>query len=101
MLLGVSATRSLCLAANTIPSFPDPSDSASSTIIRDAYNWPLRSKCSSMNAKQTYGAYSAQVKMELLINGDALEISQMGPDFLLMSCAREFSPCEATIVLRV
>jgi hypothetical protein len=54
-----------------------------------------------MIAKQSYGAHSAQVEMQLIINGESISITHMGPDFLIVESSREHSPGEATIVLQV
>ena len=39
--------------------------------------------------------------MRLLVNGAALSITQMGPDFLFVESAANYPPGEATIVLQV
>jgi len=44
---------------------------------------------------------SNRVEMKLLVNGSALPIAQMGPDFLLVSKAVDHPPGEATIVFSV
>jgi len=49
----------------------------------------------------TYGAHSAQVEMRLLINGLALSVTHMGPDFLLIESPIDHPPCDATLVLQV
>ena len=54
-----------------------------------------------MIAKQSYGAHSAQVEMQLIINGESISITHMGPDFLIIESPREHPPGEATIVLQV
>jgi hypothetical protein len=54
-----------------------------------------------MIAKQSYGAHSAQVEMQLIINGESISITHMGPDFLLVESPTEQPPGEATIVLQV
>ena len=48
-----------------------------------------------------YGAYSAQVEMRLLVNGDPVSITHMGPDFLIVESPVEYPPGAATIVLQV
>ena len=54
-----------------------------------------------MIAEQSYGAHSAKVEMQLIITGESIGITQMGPDFLFIAPAGEYPPGEATIVLRV
>lgn len=54
-----------------------------------------------MNAQQSYGAHSAQVKMRLIINGASIRITHMGADFLFIEPAHAHPPCEAMIVLQV
>jgi hypothetical protein len=54
-----------------------------------------------MTANQTYGAHSAQVKMRLIVNGECIRVTQMGPDFLFVDSAGDHPPGEATIVLQV
>jgi hypothetical protein len=54
-----------------------------------------------MITEQNYGAHSAEVEMQLFINGTPISITHMGPDFLLVECAEDYPPCEATIFLKV
>ncbi|HZR19808.1 MAG TPA: hypothetical protein VFE51_21155 [Verrucomicrobiae bacterium] len=54
-----------------------------------------------MIAEQTYGAHSAQVEMRLILNGESISITHMGPDFVLIDSASSHPPCEGTIVLQV
>lgn len=49
----------------------------------------------------TQGGHSAFVNMQLLINGGAVRIAQMGPDFLLVDEPFDHPPADATIVLKV
>ena len=39
--------------------------------------------------------------MQLIINGESISITHMGPDFLIVESPREYPPGEATIVLQV
>jgi len=39
--------------------------------------------------------------MRLLFNGCSMPIDQLGPDFIFVDSASDYSPCEATIVMRV
>lgn len=54
-----------------------------------------------MIAKQSYGAHSAQVEMQLIIDDESISITHMGPDFLIVESPTEHPPGEATIVLQV
>jgi len=54
-----------------------------------------------MIAEQTYGAHSAHVEMQLVINGDTISITHMGPDYLLVDCAKDYPPGTASIFLQV
>jgi hypothetical protein len=45
--------------------------------------------------------HSAEVKMELWLNGTSLPVGQLGPDFLLLKDAIERPPGKATLVVRV
>ena len=54
-----------------------------------------------MIAEQSYGAHSAKVEMQLIVNGKSISVTQMGPDFLFIESAADYPPGEATIVLRV
>ena len=47
------------------------------------------------------GGHSAQVNMQLLVNGLALPISKMGPDFLLVDAPIKLEAATATIVMQV
>jgi len=42
-----------------------------------------------------------QVEMQLIVNGDSINITHMGPDFLIVESPAEHPPGEATIVLQV
>ena len=41
-----------------------------------------------MIAEQNHGAHSAQVEMQLIVNGESISITHMGPDFLIVSLRR-------------
>jgi len=47
------------------------------------------------------GGHSAQVNMQLLVNGFALPVSQMGPDFVLVNTPVNHAPAAATVVMQV
>jgi hypothetical protein len=54
-----------------------------------------------MTAQQSYGAHSAHVEMRLIVNGDSIGITQMGPDFLFIESSHDHALGDATIVLQV
>jgi len=54
-----------------------------------------------MITEQIQGAHSAQVKMRLIVNGESIRITHMGSDFLLVDCAKDYPPGEASIFLQV
>jgi hypothetical protein len=54
-----------------------------------------------MTTEQTYGAHSAQVEMQLIVNGETISITHMGPDYLLVDCAKDYPPGVASIFLQV
>jgi hypothetical protein len=47
------------------------------------------------------GGHSAQVNMQLLVNGGSVRVVQMGPDFLLVEEPFDHPPADASVVLRV
>jgi hypothetical protein len=54
-----------------------------------------------MITEHNWGAHSAIVEMQLIVNGASLSITHMGPDFLIIESPREYPPSEATIVLQI
>ncbi len=54
-----------------------------------------------MIAEQSYGAHSAKVEMQLIVNGESISITHMGPDFVLIDSPADHPPCEAAVYLRV
>ena len=54
-----------------------------------------------MMSLSSQGGHSAQVKMQLLVNGFSIPIAQMGPDFLLVDGPINHPPGEASVVMRV
>jgi hypothetical protein len=48
-----------------------------------------------MVAEENYGAHSAEVKMRLIVNGQPIRITHMGPDFLLVECNDNYPPGKA------
>ena len=49
----------------------------------------------------TQGGHSAQVNMELLVNGGSIRVAQMGPDFLLVDEPFDHPPVGASVILQV
>jgi hypothetical protein len=47
------------------------------------------------------GGHSAQVKIQLLIDGGSVPVAQLGPDFLLLDEPFEHPPANARLVLQV
>jgi hypothetical protein len=56
---------------------------------------------SSILPSYTRAGHSAEIEMQLLVNGSALPIAQLGPDFLILRETAEHPPTDATIVMRV
>jgi hypothetical protein len=54
-----------------------------------------------MIPESSHGGHSAQVKMKLLVNGSSLSVTQMGPDFLLVTSAINHPPADAILVMQV
>jgi hypothetical protein len=52
-------------------------------------------------ARVEYGIYSAKVRMELHLNGSVLQISHLGPDFLILSEPIDQPPGEGEIVTSI
>jgi hypothetical protein len=50
-------------------------------------------------AMQNENGHSANVVMELILNGRSLPIAQMGPDFLLLESPIEYPPALADVLL--
>jgi hypothetical protein len=48
-----------------------------------------------------HGGHSAQVKMQLLVNGGSIRVVQMGRDFLLVDEPFDHPPAGASVVLQV
>ena len=48
-----------------------------------------------------HSGHSAQIEMQLLVNGATLSIGQMGPDFHLLDTTIDHPPSEATILFSV
>ena len=45
--------------------------------------------------------HSAQVNIDLLIDGASVPVAQLGPDFLLLDAPFEHPPCNARLILQV
>lgn len=52
-------------------------------------------------ANPTKRRHSADVQMELRLNGHSLPISQLGPDFLILSAPADHPPADAEIMLSI
>jgi len=52
-------------------------------------------------AQETNGAHSAHVEMQLIVNGDVIQITHMASDYVFVQCDREYPPGEAIIILQV
>ena len=52
-------------------------------------------------AKLPDGSFSAQVRMELYVNGHVLPIGQLGPDFLILKHPADHPPTDAEIAMSV
>jgi hypothetical protein len=64
-------------------------------------DWAVSIQICSMMPKSTQGGHSARVNMKLLVNGSSLPMSQMGPDFLLLTETINHPPADASIVMQV
>ncbi len=47
------------------------------------------------------GSYSADVRMELHVNGRVLSIGQLGPDFLILDHPVDLAPGDAEIAMSI
>jgi hypothetical protein len=54
-----------------------------------------------MNATSNTGGHSAQVKIQLLIDGGSVPVAQLGPDFLLLDAPFDHPPGNAGLILQV
>ena len=54
-----------------------------------------------MSAVINNGGHSAQVNIQLLIDGSIVPVSQLGPDFLFLGAPFEHPPGKACLVLQV
>jgi hypothetical protein len=54
-----------------------------------------------MNVKPSNGAHSAQVSMDLIVDGKSISITHMGPDYIRIDPTFDFPPCEACIHMQV
>jgi hypothetical protein len=48
-----------------------------------------------------HGGHSADVRIDLMLNGHSIPVAQLGPGFLLLDTPSDQPPCDARIVLRV
>jgi hypothetical protein len=54
-----------------------------------------------MQTSLGHSGHSAQIEMQLLVNGVTLSIGQMGPDYLMLDASIDHPPTNATIVFSV
>jgi hypothetical protein len=54
-----------------------------------------------MSGFESHRSYSADVAIDLLINGKSLPVAQLGPDFLMLEAVADHPPCDAVVKLRV
>jgi hypothetical protein len=54
-----------------------------------------------MIAVPSNGGHSAQVKIQLLLEGGAIPVAQMGQDFLFVDAPFDYPPGEANLILQV
>ena len=54
-----------------------------------------------MTADSKNAGYSADVRIQLNVNGFVLNVAQLGPDFLTVRNATEHPPAEAEIVMSI
>ena len=47
------------------------------------------------------GGHSAEVKIQLLLDGNAFPVAQLGPDFLLIDVPFDYPPGKASLILQV
>jgi hypothetical protein len=47
------------------------------------------------------GGHSADVRIDLILNGDSIPVAQLGPGFLLLDAPNDHPPGLASIFLRV
>ena len=54
-----------------------------------------------MRLSDSYGGHSADVKIQLLLNGHSIPVAQLGPGFLFLDAPIDHPPGDASILLRV
>lgn len=54
-----------------------------------------------MTPMSSQGGHSAQVKMQLLVNGLAVPVVQLGPNFLLLHAPLNLPAGDASVVMQV
>jgi len=52
-------------------------------------------------ANPSYGSYSADVQMELSVNGRIFSVGQLGPDFLILDDPVDHPPAEGEIMVSI
>lgn len=48
-----------------------------------------------------YGGHSARVDLRLLVGGQPLRVTQMGPDFILLAAPTNHPPTDASLLMQV
>jgi hypothetical protein len=48
-----------------------------------------------------YGSYSADVQMELRVNGRIFDVGQLGPDFVILRDATEHPPADGEMMVSI
>lgn len=54
-----------------------------------------------MNLETSYGGHSADVRMQLLVNGLSLRVGKLGSDFLVLDAPVNHAPTVASIILQI
>lgn len=54
-----------------------------------------------MNSEATLHSYSSEVRLELVLKDEVINLGQIGPDMAVLREPRELPPCDAEIVMYV
>jgi hypothetical protein len=52
-------------------------------------------------SNQNNGSYSADVQMELRVNGRVFDVGQLGPDFVILRDATDHPPAQGEMMLSI
>src|ERR1041384_5402438 len=92
----------LSSATRTIPWIPNPSRPASRSPCRLAYASAFfRTMSATALQSSNFTGHSADVRINLILNGHSIPVAQLGPGFLLLDRPKDHPPGPASIVLRV